>query len=800
MLEARWQKVLIDLWRNRSRTLVVALAIAVGVYAVGVVVNTRQILVREYRSDQVGALPAAAILHTQAFDDDLAERLARVPGVAAAEGRSLARARTVDRQGREVDLVLVAVPDFERMQVDALTPLTGRWPTGRREMVLERLAADFLAASGGSLQVELDDGTTRSLEVVGTVHDAQEVSPDITDTAFGYVTPATMDSLGLPSEHTELRLRVVGTAQQTRNEAYIRAVVDRVEKELEQSGRPVLSQTLVTESKADPFIDTVVLILTAFGLIILLLSGFLVVNAMSALITQQIPQIGVMKLVGARRSQIVGLYLVTVLVYGVLAVSVALPLAMLTARLLMTAMVNGLLNVLPESYAVPLPLLLGQAAVGLLLPLVAGLAPVLRGTGITTQRALSDVGLSSGRYGHGLVDRLLAAVQKVRVVERPVLLALRNTLRHKGRLVQTLIVLTLGTALFISVMSTRASINATLEGFMRFHDYDVSLELEQPQRVARVEQAVRQNPGVVDVEVWSSGRVLLKGADGRESDPFSIYAVPAGSTFLDPQVLAGRWLPDAADAARPVVVNSDVLDDHPEVGVGSAITLEIDGRESVWQVVGVVPTESRGPAAYVGREDYAYASRTAGQGTLVQVRGRGHDGAAQHELATLLQQRLDDQGLKVRGAETTQSLRAGNALLFTIVVAFLILMALLLAAVGGLGLTTTMSINILERVREIGILRAIGASNASVRQIVLAEGVVMGLVSWGVGTLLSLVLSPFFSEQLGLALLQVPLIYHYSIAAAVGWFFVLQAIAVGASLGPARNAARLTVREVLAYE
>ena len=149
---------------------------------------------------------------------------------------------------------------------------------------------------------------------------------------------------------------------------------------------------------------------------------------------------------------------------------------------------------------------------------------------------------------------------------------------------------------------------------------------------------------------------------------------------------------------------------------------------------------------------------------------------------------------------TAQQINDQNELMFTIIVAFLILMALLLAAVGGLGLTTTMSINILERIREIGVLRAVGASNVSVRQIVLAEGVVIGMLSWAIGALLSLPISAFLSDQVGLALLNVPLNYQYSVTAAVLWFFALMAIAIAASLGPARDAVRLTIREVLAYE
>ena len=799
MLDTRWQKVLVDLWKNRSRTLIVALAIAVGVYAVGVVVNARTILVREYDSDQAGALPASAVIQTYPFDEDLANGVARLPGVAAAEGRTLVHTRVYDRAGAPHDLVLVAIPDFGAMQVDVLTPLGGKWPPGKRELILERMSPEFLGVRVGQpIVVELDDGTTKTLTVVGTAHDAQQPSPGITGTSFGYISLETLQSLGLPPTYNELRVRV---ADLPGDKAHILSVLEEVKAYLNRTGRPILGRSVITESLAAPFIDTVVLILTAFGLVILLLSGFLVVNAMSSLITQQIPHIGVMKLIGARRAQIMGLYMSTVLAYGLLAIVVAIPLSLLTARLLMTAMVNNLLNVMPESYAIPAPLLLFQGAVGVLLPLLAGLAPVVRGTRITTQQAMNGIGLGVGGYGTGWLDRLLALLDRIRRIQRPVLLALRNTLRHKGRLAQTLVVLTLGTALFISVVSVRGSVNATLEGFMRFHQYDVAVDLDQPERIARLEQAVRAVPGVVEAEVWSvAGATRVRSGDTR-SDAFAVYAVPASTTFMSPEILQGQWLaPGASNATNPIVVNTELLHNEPDLKIGSVLELEIAGRKAVWQIIGVVPAESRGGAVYVRLSDYAYATRTPEQGTRLVARTLRHDADSQDQMAALLYQRLDDAGLEVGGTQTTQMVRSENSLLFTIVVAFLILMALLLAAVGGLGLATTMSINIMERVREIGVLRAVGASNTSVGQIVVAEGVVMGLLSWLVGMLLSLLISPFLSDQLGLALIKVPLNYQYSWLAALLWFFALQVVAIVASLGPARSAVRLTIREVLAYE
>ena len=528
MLTTPWKKVLIDLWEHRMRTLIVALAIAVGVYAVGVVLNAREILVREYRSDQAGARVASAIVYTQPFDNDLAENLDKLSIVAAAEGRTLTRTRVYPDAQNPQDLVLVAIPRFSDMQVDAITPLQGAWPPNRREIVLERLSFETLGTQiGQEITVELDSGAVRTLKVVGSVHDPAQVNPDLSGAAFGYVTPETMAGLGFPETHSELRIRVTPPAH---DEQHILAALTQVEDQLKSSGRTILSREVITRSRADRLIETVVMILTGFGLIILLLSGFLVVNAMSALMTQQIPQIGVMKLVGARRRQIVALYLTTVLVYGVLAVAAALPLSWVTARFLMTDLVEKLLNVMPESYAVPMPLIVIQVSVGLLLPLLAGLAPVLRGTRITTQQALSDVGMG-GNYGRSLLERLLGRLQGVRTIQRPILLAIRNTLRHKGRLVQTLIVLIFGTALFIAVLSVRASVNATVDSFMRFHQYDVSVRMERPDLAARLEQAAREVPGVVNLEIWSTGRATHVRADDTETDSFKVVAVPPNTAF-----------------------------------------------------------------------------------------------------------------------------------------------------------------------------------------------------------------------------------------------------------------------------
>jgi putative ABC transport system permease protein len=806
MIRTRWYKVFNDLWGNRGRTLVVALAIAVGVYAVGVIIDAQELLTREHDSDRTEALISAATIYTTPFDDDLVERVAQMEGVIAAEGRHTAEVFVYDASGLRKDLLITAVPDFEVMTVDRVTPVEGAWPPRTNEIILERLALDYVdVAIGDTLFLELADGVhstngaTKKLEVAGTGYDAQQFSPAVTDMATGFVTMETMRRLGYGDQYTELRLRVQEEGvEEGPSEEEIRAIVEEVEDQIENDGRAVFSSTITPAGPQEAIIDTVILLLSGFGVIILLLSGFLVVNAISALITQQLKQIGVMKLIGASRWQIMGMYFLTVLTYGLIAVIIGIPLSIVTAQALMERIVNPLLNTQPESLAVSTPLIAMQIVMGLALPLLAGLLPVLNGTRITTRKALNDTGMQASMNNKAPSERVLSLIQRIRPMQRTYLLSFRNALRHKGRLLQTLIVLIIGTALFISVLSVNRSVNATLESFLHHHQYDVSLGMARPYRVEAMERLALEVPGVTAVESWSLDGGTRLRPDDTESNFFRIYAVPPASNIIDPQMDLGEWLDGQEDNA--IVVNSDLLDKEPDIRVGEAIRLDIGGREVDRRVAGIIRTDSQGPAVYMNYDDYAYVTRTPGMATHVQIVADGPEATEQDALRKQLFAVYQEAGFEVSSTRTAQQVNSQNELMFTIIIAVLVLMALLLAAVGGLGLTTTMSINILERIREIGVLRAVGASNISVRQIVLAEGLVIGMLSWLIGLALSLPISAFLSEQVGLALLNVPLTYQFSTISAVVWFFALMLIAVAASMGPARDAVRLTIREVLAYE
>jgi putative ABC transport system permease protein len=127
-------------------------------------------------------------------------------------------------------------------------------------------------------------------------------------------------------------------------------------------------------------------------------------------------------------------------------------------------------------------------------------------------------------------------------------------------------------------------------------------------------------------------------------------------------------------------------------------------------------------------------------------------------------------------------------------------MALLIALVGGLGLMGTMGMNVLERTREIGVMRAIGADNRAVMQLVIVEGVVIGLISWTLSILIAIPLTLALDSTLGQSLVKLPLVYTTSLPGIAIWLAVVLLIAALASAVPARRAVRLAVHEVLSYE
>ncbi len=798
MIAPRWKKVLGDLWSNKTRTALVVMSIFIGVFAVGMITSAQAVLSEELRAIYVASNPAHATLSVSdddSFDDDLVRTIEDLPEVGEAEGRRSFALQVQVAPNEWRDLELTAINDYEDIRIAQIAPFSGAWPPEYRQFLLERsgLGDNGIAAPiGSSITVQLPDGRDRALQLGGVITDVGDFPSTFTGTLRGYITRDTMEWLSGNRDYNQMLIR---SAENGSDREHNREVAGLVYDKVQKSGRdpsfPFVPEP--DQPPAEDLIGGIVLLMGFLGVLSVFLSGFLVTNTISALLAQQTKQIGIMKAVGARSSQITVMYIILVLCFGLIALAIAYPLSQITARQF-SIFIAGFFNFDLVNFNPPLYVLAIQATISLIMPVVAALLPVIFGTRVTIQEALGESGASS--YGRSIIDRI---VQSIKGLPRPVLLSLRNTFRRKARVALTLLTLTLGGAIFIAVFSVRGSLTLTIDELLNsLFNFDVEVTFERDYRTDFVTSEALRVPGVEAVEAWKFNAVRRVNPDGSEGQNITLFAIPYDTQFIQPNILSGRWLlPDDENA---VVISTGVQQNEPDLVVGSEVTLNVRGRDTQWQVVGIMPTIGGAPWAYVSQPYYEQVAKDVGTTTSIRAVTTTRTAAQQRAVAQALEEHYESLGVRVASTSNIAELRERQASVFDFIIAALLVMAVLIAFVGGLGLAGTMSLNVLERTREIGVMRAIGASDGQVLQIVMVEGVLLGSVAWALGALLSVPMSGLLAVVVGNALFTFPLSMSFSTTGLLLWLGISVILAAVASFLPAWNASRVTVRDVLAYE
>jgi putative ABC transport system permease protein len=797
MIGVRRTKVFREIWLFKARTVLVVLVIAIGVSAFGLMRAGRVILERNMLGGFAATEPAHAVLSLAAFDRGLLRQVAGMPGVAAAEGRRAVAGQLAIAPHTWVALDLQAADDWGSLAISRLVPEPGAPAQPPKDSILlERTTAQqFGMRVGDMVQLRLPDGQEHALTVAGLVND-QAITPsniDIT-TAYGYIARATLTTLEQPRDYNRLYVRLSGSAGSW---ADIEPAVTQVARAIEHDGLEVSSISVPRPGK--PLLwdsmNGVLFILGTMGLLTLALSALLIVNVMWAVVTRQIPQIGVIKSLGGRPGQIMRLYLEMVLIFGALALLLALPIAIGGAYGLVTGM-GATLNVSIVSFGLP-PITLGAMVLAaLLVPPLAALVPILAGARMTIREAIAGrpEGTANPHRQDGqprMLDRLAAMVPAL------LLLSIRNTFRRAGRVALTLVALSLAGAMFVAVLGVRQSLQTTALAMQAESNYDVAIDFAQPYPSGDILRAARRTPGVRAAEAWGVASARRVFAHDRLGGSMVLIGVPPGTGMSSPSVIAGRRL-QPGDASA-VFVNADALDLLQGGAVGQSLALRIGAEDKVWRVIGV---SARGfvPIAYVPYAEFERAVGMTGYAGRLVVRTAGGAAEEQRAVEARLLAQLDRFGLEVSRSSITAESRQSLAANLDIIAILLLSMVALVSLVGGLGLASTMSINVLERTREIGVLRSLGAKTPVVRRVVLVEGLVLGVVSAAIGMVAAVPLGAWLAATLGPLILYHPLDFAFSWSGAALWLLIVAVIAVGASLAPAQAAARLTIRETLAYD
>ncbi|OQY47961.1 MAG: hypothetical protein B6242_03745 [Anaerolineaceae bacterium 4572_78] len=423
MFRPRWRKVIRDLWLNRARTILVVLSVAVGVFSVGVIGTSRFVLSEQLNASYMATNPTAALLMTStAFDKKMVESIRNMPEVAEAEGRRNVGVRLKLGENEWRSMQLNIIDDFDDIRVDKIYHEEGQWPPGKQEILVERGALGLTNAEiGDEVIIRAPNGKERVVRIVGTAHDLYAQMYTLSGFAYGYATFDVLEWLGEPRDFNDLRFTV---AENSMDREHITIVAQDVQDKLEKGGVGIFFNMAMVPGQhpLNFIIEPMLAMLGVLGLLALILSAFLVINMISALLTQQRKQIGVMKAIGATASQLLVMYFVNVILLGVLSLVISVPLGMLGAQMFSEGMA-GMLNFDIDNFYIPPPVLIAQIVVALFVPVVASTYPILMGVRVTVREAISDYGIGKA-FGQSIIDRILIKL-RFQFLTRPTIISLR---------------------------------------------------------------------------------------------------------------------------------------------------------------------------------------------------------------------------------------------------------------------------------------------------------------------------------------------------------------------------------------
>jgi len=803
MTSPRWKKLLRDLQATRGRMLMMAVAIAVSIFGVGTILSAYTILTREISRNYLGTNPASAFLELDQVDDSLVEAVRQQPGIADAEASSVVVARAQANQNEWMSLRLFVIKDFDAMRINAFLPESGAWPPPEQTILLERDALKLINAKiGDRIDVQTPNGEKQTIVISGTVHDAGLAPAWQGQELYGYVTPSTLASLG---ESDTLHIINIVVKDQPRNIAAIDSTVSDLAKWLKGQGRTV-EEIRIPPPGMHPHqsqMDAVLVLLLVFSLMALVLSAILTAAMIGGLLAQQVRQIGIMKAIGARSSQITGLYLVLIVLLGVAATFLGLPPGIAAGRGFAGVMAQ-LLNLTIYSEVIPAWVYIVLLLMGILTPLLVALNPIIRTTRMTVQETINDYGTNRETFGSRGLDGWLA---KIRGVDNTLMLTLRNTFRRRGRLLLTLSLLAAAGAMFMTGINVNAGWQTYLTDAAAGRHYDLEIHLNNPQSEEKILSLISQVPGVKQVESWNLVPVALYRSDGLEivrtypdggHGSFTLRSVPPESNLIETPLLSGRWLQPGD--SNVVVLNQSAIALFPNVKVGDDIRLMVNGQTATFRLVGVVQQILTPVTAYVTPDTFAEVTGQSLQSTnAVRVVMDAHDENSIKDVTREIEGAFAAENISMKVA-ISEKLQEGAASGHVYIFIFsLITISAVAAVVGALGLMSSMGTSVIERTREFGVMRTIGARSSTVLHNVISEGLFIGLMSWIIAIPLSIPLSSGVDYFMGNLAFLSPLPLILSPMGLVIWLLVIGFGSIVASAFPARRASQLTIRETLSY-
>ncbi len=722
-MSALLRKSVTDLTRRKARALFSIMTLALAVASVSIFA-VPELIDRSMQSEVRAERLAHLTVSTRPLPLSVAQlaSLEALPNVEAVEARSGVQTRVYVGE-RRAPAMLIGVRDFTRQKVDVVRVTSGTAP-GPGEVLVDVQDANqgmYEGRTGDVARVVGPSGAEGRLRISGEARNlggGRLVGDD--DVVVLYASAETVAALSGEPGYSELAFRLRDTSATASTLQAVRESLTALPGFTGFSGLPEVRAPGDWPGKEDSdlFVDF-------FGVITLLaiLSALVLIsNTMTTLVSEQTGEIGIMRAVGARRRQVALVYLKTALLLGAMGTLVGIALGILFSNLL-AWFFGSTFFAIDVGFGLDLTVLAVTALIGVLGPALAALPAIRRGTRVDLREALESTGSAVGSQDAG--DRLL---RRVRFLPRTMQIGLRGVGRRKRRTLATALVVALAVGNLLAITGLAASATKSTRAAWGEHIEEIRIWTgggkpfgEQAAQVIRSTQGVdAAQPALVnDVELA-----------GEEAFVWGVVREP----LIRLNTTDGRWFTAAEEQARDrVVVIERNLAERTGTQVGDRVTLETAGGAARFRIVGIADNlQEDGTVLFVPLTTLRSVLHEPTGVSTYWIKTTSPEHAIVDRTFTRLEDRLNALGYQMGGELTyveEQSDVADNQTITTTIAVF----GLLIVAISMVALANAITMSILERTREIGVLRCIGARARDVRRIFATEGVVLALAGWLLG-------------------------------------------------------------------
>lgn len=726
-MNALSHKVWADLRQHRARTILTICTLGVALGGLGTLAVPGLMNASMQREVQESRL-ASVVVTTHNIDLNAAERYALrdLPNVAAFDPQI--EYSTSAMVGSDRVAAVVWGINFNQQSVDKVQLATGSLP-GDGQVLFDTgdgAASGLTVAAGNDVAIRTDHGTTSQLDLTGSAHSlATSPSAAGSNSAVFYASASTVRKLSGIGGYNVLAFRL------THNTAAAqRVLISEVRHYLtaRTGHQPFVGLPTTRANGTWPgrssFLEVVSLfyVITALALLCAL---FLIANTMNTLVVEQGAEVAVLKALGGRRRQIKGVVLRTAALLGIFGAVVGAALGIVIASLLTDFFASNLFDV-HATFAVSIPVVIGSLVLGPALAVVSTLPGLRRAVRRPVAEVLSETAGSG--YGGGAVDRMVA---RIGTFGGPTRLGLRNVLRQKRRSVATVCQITLAVALGLGLFAAGQSATSLLGRVYGHFHYQVEVDANPgaPLLNARALAIARATPGVKGVEP-----VVETGVEYRGQE-YPAYGI-GPTTLYQYELSAGTWFHGTETKGSTSVVLGPSIAKSIDASVGARLNLQTASGLVTATVIGIDTGQwDNGSVMYFDLPALQRLAGMDGAENALWLTTTNTSHFSVNRVTNDVESRLGARGFPVQVqklyVEAAQNLASNNQIVTIIEV-----LGLLVGAITLLGLVGTLTMGVIERRREIGVLRSLGASSRQVRQVFSVEGLVMAVLGWSLGSLL----------------------------------------------------------------